>query len=76
MQSRKDEQATARGDGLELTGREREIVTLLARGYSNKEIAGACAISPATVKHHVHHILQKLNVQRRGQIAKIAMKQP
>lgn len=52
-----------------LTAREREIARLVTRGLSNKEIATALVIEPATVKNHVHQILRKLAVQRRGQAA-------
>ena len=50
-----------------LTSREREILALAEAGYSNKEIARDLAISCATVKNHMHNILQKLQVTRRGQ---------
>jgi DNA-binding NarL/FixJ family response regulator len=56
-----------------LTRREREVSRLVAGGYSNKEIADACGISIATVKNHIHRILNKLNFQRRTQIARIAV---
>ncbi len=56
-------------DASELTGREREIAGLLNDGLSNKEIATRLHISVATVKNHVHHVLTKLGVQRRGQAA-------
>jgi DNA-binding NarL/FixJ family response regulator len=52
-----------------LTEREQEIVTLLDEGLSNKEIARALRIQGATVKNHVHSILSKLRVRRRGQAA-------
>ena len=52
-----------------LTGREREIVTLLADGLSNKEIAQRLNIEVATVKNHVHSILEKLHVTTRGAAA-------
>jgi DNA-binding NarL/FixJ family response regulator len=52
-----------------LTVREREIVDLLGRGLSNKEIGQALQIELATVKNHVHHILEKLHVTRRSQVA-------
>ena len=48
-----------------LTRRECEVLDLLGRGYSNKEIGGELCLSVATVKHHVHHILEKLNLSRR-----------
>lgn len=49
-----------------LTNRESEVLDLLGRGMSNKEIATALYISVATVKHHVHRILEKLHVHGRG----------
>jgi DNA-binding NarL/FixJ family response regulator len=51
--------------GASLTDREREIVELIEQGLSNKEIAGRLNIRLATVKNHVHNILEKLNVHRR-----------
>jgi two-component system, NarL family, nitrate/nitrite response regulator NarL len=54
---------------LQLTRREREVVALIDRGLSNKQIAGMLCIELATVKNHVHSILQKLNVNRRGAAA-------
>ena len=52
---------------LALTRRESEVLELLGRGFSNKEIAGELCLSVATVKHHVHHVLEKLQLQRRAQ---------
>jgi two-component system nitrate/nitrite response regulator NarL len=52
-----------------LTMREREIVDLIERGLSNKQIATDLRIEVATVKNHVHNILEKLHVARRGQAA-------
>jgi two-component system, NarL family, nitrate/nitrite response regulator NarL len=52
-----------------LTTREREIVTLIDEGLSNKEIAARLTIELPTVKNHVHHILAKLKVDRRGEAA-------
>ena len=54
-----------------LTRREREITALVARGLSNKEIARMLRLEPATIKNHVHNILQKLNLHRRGEIARL-----
>jgi DNA-binding NarL/FixJ family response regulator len=48
-----------------LTRRECEVLDLLGRGYTNKEIGGELCLSVATVKHHVHHILEKLKLSRR-----------
>jgi two-component system nitrate/nitrite response regulator NarL len=53
----------------ELTSREQDIIALIDRGLSNKEIARQLKISLATVKNHVHNILEKLQVRRRGAAA-------
>jgi DNA-binding NarL/FixJ family response regulator len=50
-----------------LTARERGIVALIDEGLSNKEIATRLGIELCTVKNHVHHILEKLQVRRRTQ---------
>ncbi|NIJ18795.1 DNA-binding NarL/FixJ family response regulator [Sphingomonas naasensis] len=51
-----------------LTRREREIAALASEGLSNKEIALELRIGPATVKNHIHNILEKLQIRRRGAI--------
>jgi two-component system, NarL family, nitrate/nitrite response regulator NarL len=56
-------------DASRLTAREREIVELLDQGLSNKEIARCLSIEVRTVKNHVHNILEKLQVNRRGEAA-------
>ncbi|HEX9178983.1 MAG TPA: response regulator [Burkholderiales bacterium] len=68
--------ATASGSMLDLlTGREKEILTHLARGESNKVIAKALSISHDTVKLHVRHILAKLNLSSRVEAAVFAVEQ-
>lgn len=57
-----------------LTERETEVLRLLARGYSNKEIAGRLNIVERTVKTHVHGILQKLSLPSRTQAALYAVR--
>jgi len=52
-----------------LTPREREVASLVSEGRSNKDIARLLRIRTATVKNHIHSILGKLNLQRRGQVA-------
>jgi two-component system nitrate/nitrite response regulator NarL len=55
-----------------LSPREREILSEIARGASNKEIARALGIAEATVKIHVQHILRKLDVSSRVHAAVLA----
>jgi DNA-binding NarL/FixJ family response regulator len=52
-----------------LTRREREIAKLIAKGFSNKQIARTLDIQLSTVKNHVHRILEKLDVSSRGEAA-------
>jgi two-component system nitrate/nitrite response regulator NarL len=56
-----------RSTGQLLTCRERQVFRLLKQGRSNKEIANALHIAEATVKNHVHHLLDKMHVGTRGQ---------
>jgi DNA-binding NarL/FixJ family response regulator len=58
-----------------LTDRELDVLKLLERGLSNKEIAAELVIEPATAKNHVHNVLRKLNVNRRGQAAALGRRQ-
>ena len=57
------------GEAVSLTRREREIAELVGEGLSNKEIAARLVISPRTAEGHVEHILAKLNLTSRAQIA-------
>jgi len=50
-----------------LTPREIEVMRLIEQGLSNKEIAHRLCVALSTVKQHVHHILEKLEVKRRGE---------
>jgi DNA-binding NarL/FixJ family response regulator len=59
--------------GLEgITDREREVLTLIARGLSNTEIATALHVSLATAKTHVGRLLAKLNARDRAQLVIVA----
>jgi DNA-binding NarL/FixJ family response regulator len=62
--------AASRGPAVaRLTLREQQVASLLGEGLSNKEIAARLCIELPTVKNHVHHILEKLGVSRRGEAA-------
>lgn len=60
---------TAGADDVTLTPRQLEIARLIENGLSNKEIAIRLSIEVATVKNHVHNLLEKLNVHHRGEAA-------
>lgn len=64
---RRDRHSEESDQALGLTRRESEVLELLGRGFSNKEIANELCLSVATVKHHVHHVLEKLKLERRAQ---------
>jgi DNA-binding NarL/FixJ family response regulator len=55
-----------------LTEREREVMTLVAAGLSNDEIAARLVLSPATAKTHVSRIMTKLSVRDRAQVVVLA----
>ena len=65
------EPAGAAGD---LTERELEVVALVAQGRSNREIADEFVISEKTVKTHIGHVLAKLGLKDRTQLAIYALK--
>jgi len=58
----------------ELTKREHQIVTLVAEGIKNKDIAERLCISPATVRHHLSSIFAKLEVSDRLQLIVFAFR--
>jgi DNA-binding CsgD family transcriptional regulator len=57
------------GPLLALTPREREVAQLIARGFSNRQIAEALVISEGTARSHVAHILARLGARSRTQVA-------
>jgi DNA-binding NarL/FixJ family response regulator len=59
-------------DGTPFTRRELQVLTLLRRGQTNKEIAASLYIAESTAKNHVHSILQKARLRRRSQVFAIA----
>jgi two-component system nitrate/nitrite response regulator NarL len=66
--------ARALRPGEELTAREREVLGLLSRGLSNKQIAGELAISDHTAKFHVNAILGKLGAASRTEAVVVAVR--
>jgi len=61
--------------GDELTTREREILTLLVAGKTNKEIAGQLSLSEGTVRFHVSNILSKMGASNRTEAVSLALQQ-
>jgi len=57
-----------------LTPRERDVLTLVARGQKNREIAAALDIAENTVKRHLQNILEKLHLRNRVELAAFAMR--
>ena len=55
-----------------LSAREKEVLVLVARGMTNREIASELILSENTVRNHLSHILDKLDLSRRSQAAAYA----
>jgi len=67
------ERLQVQAPGNELTEREREVLALVARGYTNKQIAEALYVTEKTARNHVSHILEKLGLARRSEAAAFAV---
>jgi DNA-binding NarL/FixJ family response regulator len=65
VNSFREERTREKPDYPELTNKENEILTLLADGYGNKEIADRLFVSVNTVRTHIYHIYEKLHVHNR-----------
>jgi DNA-binding NarL/FixJ family response regulator len=65
--------ADASADAFGLTERERQVLSLIAEGQTNKDIAATLYISPKTAGIHVSHILDKLGVRGRVEAATLAV---
>jgi DNA-binding NarL/FixJ family response regulator len=66
---------TARGDRDHLTARELEVLSLIAAGLSNAQIADRLVIAPKTAEHHVGRVLAKLGVRSRAEAAAHAVRE-
>jgi NarL family two-component system response regulator LiaR len=60
--------------GLDLTGREREVLSLVIAGLNNTQIAAKLSVSPSTIKSHVSSILSKLGVASRTEAVTLALR--
>ena len=67
-----DDVAASTSELEQLTPKEREVVTLIARGFKYKEVADELAISVKTLETHMSHIFNKLGVASRHEITRIA----
>ncbi len=67
------ERLSTQAAGSVLTEREREVLALVARGYTNKQIAEALYVTEKTARNHVSHILEKLELSRRSEAAAFAV---
>ena len=59
--------------GHDLTDRELEVLALMVKGLTNRQIGQQLTISPSTVKHHVSNILSKLEASSRAEATALAM---
>lgn len=73
--AQKGSEKEAQASYARLTVREREILTLIAEGRSNREIADRLVLSLSTVQTHYAHIMEKLDLQNRAELIKYAIRQ-
>jgi two-component system nitrate/nitrite response regulator NarL len=59
-----------------LTNRERQVMHLICKGLSNKQIGRRLDVTESTIKIHLHHIFQKLAIQNRTALATRAVRGP
>jgi len=67
-------QARRSGQVSALSSREREVVRLIASGFSNKEIGATLSLSEKTIKNHISRIFSKLEITARTQLVVHAIK--
>ncbi len=66
--------ATRSSQAEQLTGREREVLTLLAEGHTSKEIGGVLGISPRTAEHHRARVMSKLGINDVASLTRYAIR--
>lgn len=71
--ARQGQRLAPAGPSEALSAREREVLQILTRGATNKEIASALDISVNTVKNHLRHIMEKLHLENRVQLVSYAL---
>ncbi|WEJ09952.1 LuxR C-terminal-related transcriptional regulator [Sinorhizobium prairiense] len=72
----REPEITRAEEGQPLTKREGDVLQLIGRGMTNKEIARELGLSVATVKHHVHNVLEKLSLPRRAHAMRRVRERP
>ena len=70
---RPEELPCAEIDGAQLTAREREVLTLVAAGKANKEVAAELGLSPKTVEVHRAHVMSKMSVDSLAELIRVAI---
>jgi PAS domain S-box-containing protein len=68
-----EEQEAAPGTAGELSGREREVVNLVARGHTTADIAGQMVLSQATIRTHVRNAMAKVGAHTRAHLVALAL---
>jgi DNA-binding NarL/FixJ family response regulator len=71
---RDDDDKKPRGDSDKLTNREKEVLQLVAEGYTNNEIGNLMSISVKTVETHRAHIMSKLDIHDVAGLIKYAIR--
>ena len=60
---------------MQLTPREEEVASLVARGYANKDVAAELFLTPKTVEYHLRKIYAKLGIRTRAELRRLRANQ-